>query len=119
MNTFLSKLKNLTTNVFSLYSNAGVTRLIDYAISLEKQNKILLDQHKFKENMKAMVSGREEPYPEVEMEVVPLSLEMYCPKCGEQHVDEGEWSTREHKTHQCQSCMHEWKPFLVPSFGIK
>jgi hypothetical protein len=35
------------------------------------------------------------------------------------HVDEGEWATtRLHKTHQCQSCGHEWRPFSFATVGI-
>ncbi len=31
---------------------------------------------------------------------VPIKLVMYCP-AGHQHVDEGEWATKPHKTHLC------------------
>ena len=34
-------------------------------------------------------------------EAKPLPLVLYCPR-GHQHIDEGEWSTKPHKTHQCQ-----------------
>lgn len=47
---------------------------------------------------------------------VPLAL--WCPKCSAPHVDEGEWATRPHKTHQCQSCGHEWRPFPHPTVGV-
>jgi len=46
------------------------------------------------------------------------SPNIFCPKCGTQHIDEGEWATKVHTTHQCQSCGHEWKPFSFPSFGV-
>lgn len=39
-----------------------------------------------------------------------------CPSCGFQHVDEGEWATRPHRTHQCQSCGQEWQPFPFPDY---
>lgn len=45
-------------------------------------------------------------------------IRMSCPKCLYQHIDRGEWATREHKTHQCQHCGHEWRPFDVPTFGV-
>ena len=34
-----------------------------------------------------------------------------CPKCHALHLDELEWSTREHRTHRCLHpyCRHEWK----------
>jgi hypothetical protein len=34
-------------------------------------------------------------------EAKPVPLVLYCP-AGHLHVDEGEWATRPHKTHQCQ-----------------
>lgn len=48
---------------------------------------------------------------------VPMLLS--CPKCGKQHVDEGEWAMRKHRTHQCQFCNHEWRPFEYSTFGIE
>lgn len=63
--------------------------------------------------------------------VIPLV--MYCP-VGHQHVDEGEWRTRPHKTHQCQVpvpcycgksgcqtmyvCGIEWRPSNFPTVGV-
>lgn len=49
---------------------------------------------------------------------VPVVI--YCPVCEVLHVDEGEWATtRHHKTHQCQSCGHEWRPFRFATVGIQ
>lgn len=68
----------------------------------------------------------------------PLQMVMYCP-AGHQHMDEGEWATRPHKTHQCQEmvlcdrceasedhmcegrvlCGLEWRPMDRPTVGIK
>jgi hypothetical protein len=63
------------------------------------------------------------------------NLEMYCP-AGHRHVDEGEWATKPHKTHQCQysewvwvetaqgmrnalvKCGLEWRPTNLPTFGV-
>lgn len=53
---------------------------------------------------------------EEDAEIVTLSL--WCPDCGQPHVDEGEWETRPHKTHQCQACGHEWRPFDYPTVGV-
>jgi predicted RNA-binding Zn-ribbon protein involved in translation (DUF1610 family) len=33
---------------------------------------------------------------------------VYCPHCLTQHIDRGEWATRRHHTHRCESCGHEW-----------
>lgn len=45
-------------------------------------------------------------------------LELFCPECGKQHIDRREWATREHKTHLCEYCDHQWRPFEYPTFGI-
>lgn len=46
-------------------------------------------------------------------------LILHCPKCGAQHVDEGEWATRPHKTHLCAACGHEWRPKGTPTVGVR
>lgn len=44
----------------------------------------------------------------------PIVMLLHCPSCGKKHADEGEWATREHKTHRCvqdgwgKGCGHEW-----------
>lgn len=48
----------------------------------------------------------------------PIPVVIDCPRCGCRHIDEGEWATKPHKTHQCQSCKHEWRPFEVPTVGV-
>jgi hypothetical protein len=48
----------------------------------------------------------------------PKPVQLFCPQCGVLHLDEGEWATRPHKTHQCQSCKHEWRPFPYPTVGV-
>lgn len=59
----------------------------------------------------------------------PVPLVMYCP-AGHPHVDEGEWATRSHKTHECQywvekkvgpgqeRCGRTWKPAEFPTVGV-
>lgn len=63
-----------------------------------------------------------------------VQLVLYCP-AGHQHIDEGEWTTRPHKTHQCQAtvseiytidggwsrkkCGREWRPANFNSVGVK
>lgn len=43
---------------------------------------------------------------------------VFCPSCGRQHIDEGKWAVRPHKTHQCQFCMNEWDPFPYRTIGV-
>lgn len=49
----------------------------------------------------------------------PVEVTISCPKCATPHIDEGEWATtRHHKTHQCQTCGHEWRPFPFATVGV-
>jgi len=43
---------------------------------------------------------------------------LFCPYCHHLHVDEGEWATRPHRTHECQHCKTTWRPFEVATYGI-
>lgn len=45
-------------------------------------------------------------------------IRIECPNCGAAHIDEGEWATHPHRTHQCQSCGHAWRPFLYATVGV-
>lgn len=49
----------------------------------------------------------------------PRHLVMNCPRCGIQHIDQNEWATKQHKTHQCQACGFEWRPYDYPTFGVE
>ena len=48
---------------------------------------------------------------------IPMLL--WCPECGERHVDAGEFVTKPHHTHACQSCGHVWRPAIVPTVGVR
>lgn len=48
----------------------------------------------------------------------PTPKVLWCPNCHVQHIDAGEWTTRPHKTHLCQHCMHLWRPFEYPTVGV-
>ena|GEM_PF-2343382 len=54
----------------------------------------------------------------LETEAGAVEVNIFCPTCSTPHVDEGEWATRRHKTHQCQSCGHEWRPFPFATVGV-
>ena len=34
----------------------------------------------------------------------PIAMRLPCPACHELHIDEGEFATKPHHTHACQSC---------------
>lgn len=44
---------------------------------------------------------------------------LWCPECGERHVDVGDWATRPHHTHACQYCGHVWRPAIVDTVGVQ
>jgi hypothetical protein len=75
-------------------------------------------------------------------EPAPIDMVLYCPKCGEQHIDEpdtlhvfdgkdaagnahvgdvggdGEWNNPPHRSHLCHGCGHIWRPADVPTNGV-
>ena len=50
---------------------------------------------------------------------VPVAMVLRCPSCAYQHVDEGEWATRPHRTHLCADCGAEWRPFDYATVGVE
>lgn len=53
------------------------------------------------------------------MSEVPVAMILRCPSCAYQHVDEGEWASRPHKTHLCADCGLEWRPFEYATVGVE
>jgi hypothetical protein len=49
----------------------------------------------------------------------PIPMRIPCPGCGELHLDEGEFATKPHRDHVCQSCGLTWRPALVPTVGVR
>lgn len=49
----------------------------------------------------------------------PVPMLLWCPTCGDRHVDEGAFATKEHHTHACQNCGMVWRPALVPTVGVR
>lgn len=49
----------------------------------------------------------------------PIPMRLTCPECGELHVDEGEFATKPHHTHSCQSCGLTWRPAVVHTVGVR
>ena len=52
----------------------------------------------------------------------PISMILFCPSCGLQHVDAPEpgtdWDNPPHKSHLCHGCAHVWRPADVPTNGV-
>lgn len=58
-----------------------------------------------------------QPTDQPEEAAIPMLL--WCPECGERHIDEGEFATKPHHTHACQSCGHVWRPAIVHTVGVR
>jgi hypothetical protein len=43
---------------------------------------------------------------------------LWCPLCHARHVDKGEYATKSHHTHSCQTCGLTWRPAVVPTVGV-
>lgn len=50
-------------------------------------------------------------------QAIPILL--HCPLCSARHIDEGDFATKVHHTHACQSCGHCWRPAVVPTVGVR
>jgi len=49
----------------------------------------------------------------------PVPMYLTCPKCGERHIDEGDFATRPHHTHSCQACGLTWRPAVICTVGVQ
>lgn len=59
----------------------------------------------------------------------PIPMLLHCPGvvvrsgvpsiCAVRHVDKGEFATKPHHTHSCQSCGHTWRPAVVDTVGVQ
>lgn len=65
----------------------------------------------------AKEQGKDAPDPQVPI-ILPIPMLIHCPECYTQHVDEGEWKTKVHRTHLCAHCKHEWQPANCPTVGV-
>jgi hypothetical protein len=50
--------------------------------------------------------------------LAPIPMRMPCERCGRLHVDEGEFATKPHHTHECQHCGLTWRPALRNTVGV-
>jgi hypothetical protein len=51
--------------------------------------------------------------------VAPIPMLLWCPECCARHIDQGEFATKLHHTHACQSCGMVWRPAIVPTVGVQ
>ncbi len=50
---------------------------------------------------------------------LPIPMILFCPGCGHQHIDRGEWATKRHRKHLCEKCGQIWKPAPVATVGVE
>jgi hypothetical protein len=48
----------------------------------------------------------------------PIRMRLHCEACHTLHVDEGEFATKPHHTHQCAVCGLVWRPAIVDTVGV-
>jgi hypothetical protein len=52
-------------------------------------------------------------------ELKPIPMLLWCPECGDRHIDVGEFATRPHTSHACQNCGMVWRPAIVTTVGVQ
>lgn len=55
----------------------------------------------------------------VPAESTSIPLLLWCPECGERHIDRGKLAETLHRTHACQACGMLWAPAVVPTIGVQ
>lgn len=48
-----------------------------------------------------------------------IDMLLWCPECGERHIDEGRFSSHRHHTHACQGCGMVWRPAVEYTRGVQ
>lgn len=59
------------------------------------------------------------------LKAAPIDMLLFCPACGEQHIDAPDertpdWTNPPHKSHLCHNpkCRHIWRPCDRPTNGV-
>jgi uncharacterized Zn finger protein len=53
------------------------------------------------------------------VKAAPIPMLLWCPNCGERHIDRGVFATKLHHTHACQECGMVWRPAIVETVGVR
>ena len=48
----------------------------------------------------------------------PIRMRLPCESCGRLHIDEGDFATKPHHTHQCEACGLVWRPAEQCTVGV-
>lgn len=76
---------------------------------------------------KALTAAREkanESERRVKALEAPIPMILFCPSCGEQHIDDPDertpdWTNPPHRSHLCHGCGHIWRPADVATVGVR
>ena len=71
------------------------------------------------DDVDACFSIRERIMDALKAKEAPIPMLLWCPECGERHLDLGEFAKKPHKDHACQSCGMVWRPAKVPTCGVQ
>lgn len=58
-------------------------------------------------------------FPPAPCSPAPIPMLLWCPECSSRHYDVGEFETKPHHTHACQTCGHVWRPAIVATVGVQ
>lgn len=53
--------------------------------------------------------------------IVPVPMILFCPRCGERHIDQPappEWLNPPHRSHLCAGCGLIWRPADICTVGV-
>jgi predicted RNA-binding Zn-ribbon protein involved in translation (DUF1610 family) len=53
-----------------------------------------------------------------QVEEQPVPMLLWCPDCGQRHIDVGVFETKLHHTHACQHCGMVWRPAICNTKGV-
>jgi hypothetical protein len=53
------------------------------------------------------------------VEAQPVPMLLWCPDCGQRHIDTGVFETKLHHTHACQHCGMVWRPAICNTKGVQ
>ena len=66
-----------------------------------------------------LMSERDEWRQKATAKPAPVPMLLVCPACGERHIDVGDFATRPHHTHACQTCGTCWRPAVADTVGVQ
>jgi hypothetical protein len=52
------------------------------------------------------------------VEAQPIPMLLWCPECGQRHIDIPPFDTKLHHTHACQHCGMVWRPAICNTKGV-